>query len=64
MQDYYPSQEAKLFAFFTNFVANIDAGTYPNQLRADGKGNVWAVNKSRGENDEEGDRIWKITPKS
>lgn len=45
-------------------VANIDAGTYPNQLRADGKGNVWAVNKSRGENDEEGDRIWKISPKA
>lgn len=45
-------------------VANIDAGTYPNQLRADGKGNVWAVNKSRGENDEEGDRIWKIAPKA
>lgn len=45
-------------------VANIDAGTYPNQLRADGKGNVWAVNKSRGENDDEGDRIWKISPKA
>lgn len=45
-------------------VANLDAGSYPNQLRADGKGNVWAVNKSRGENDEAGDRIWRITPKS
>lgn len=45
-------------------VANIDAGTYPNQLRADGKGNVWAVNKSRGADDEEGDRIWKISPKA
>lgn len=44
-------------------VANIDAGTYPNQLRADGKGNVWAVNKSRGEDDDAGDRIWKISPK-
>lgn len=43
-------------------VANLDAGSYPNQLRADGKGNVWAVNKSRGENDESGDRIWRITP--
>src|SRR5690606_10254255 len=43
-------------------VANLDAGSYPNQLRADGKGNVWAVNKSRGENDEAGDRIWRITP--
>ncbi|SFA41093.1 hypothetical protein SAMN04487972_10281 [Paracoccus halophilus] len=45
-------------------VANLDAGSLPNQLRADGKGNVWAVNKSRGENDEAGDRIWRITPKS
>ena len=45
-------------------VANIDAGTYPNQLRADGKGNVWAVNKSRGENDDAGDRIWKLSPKA
>lgn len=43
-------------------VANLDAGSLPNQLRADGKGNVWAVNKSRGENDEAGDRIWRITP--
>lgn len=43
-------------------VANLDAGAMPNQLRADGLGNVWAVNKSRGENDDVGDRIWKITP--
>ncbi len=43
-------------------VANLDAGNLPNQLRADGKGNVWAVNKSRGEDDPDGDRIWKIVP--
>ena len=43
-------------------VANLDGGSYPNQLRADGEGNVWAVNKSRGENDDAGDRIWKISP--
>ncbi|RWR09132.1 YncE family protein [Paenirhodobacter populi] len=43
-------------------VANLDAGNLPNQLRADGKGNVWAVNKSRGEDDPDGDRVWKITP--
>lgn len=43
-------------------VANLDAGTLPNQLRADGKGNIWAVNKSRGENDEAGDRLWRISP--
>lgn len=41
-------------------VANLDAGSFPNQLRADGKGNVYAVNKSRGENDEDGDRVWRI----
>lgn len=45
-------------------VANLETGGFPNQLRADGKGNVWAVNKSRGENDEAGDRIWRITPKA
>lgn len=45
-------------------VANLESGSYPNQLIADGEGNVWAVNKSRGENDESGDRIWKITPKA
>ena len=43
-------------------VANIDGGTMPNQLRADGKGNVFVVNKSRGEDDPEGDRVWRITP--
>lgn len=43
-------------------VANLDAGSFPNQLRADGKGNVYAVNKSRGENDEAGDRVWRIHP--
>jgi DNA-binding beta-propeller fold protein YncE len=45
-------------------VANLETGGFPNQLRADGKGNVWAVNKSRGENDEAGDRIWRITAKA
>ncbi len=41
-------------------VANLDAGSFPNQLRADGKGNVYAVNKSRGQDDEAGDRVWRI----
>jgi ABC-type Fe3+-hydroxamate transport system substrate-binding protein/DNA-binding beta-propeller fold protein YncE len=41
-------------------VANLDAGSMPNQLRADGKGNIWAVNKSRGQNDEAGDRLWPV----
>lgn len=43
-------------------VANLDAGSLPNHLTEDDKGNVLAVNKSRGENDEAGDRIWKIAP--
>ena len=43
-------------------VANLDAGSMPNQLRADQNANVWAVNKSKGENDEAGDRIWRIAP--
>ncbi|MFT4149260.1 MAG: YncE family protein [Paracoccaceae bacterium] len=43
-------------------VANLDAGTLPNQLRADGKGDVFAVNKSRGEDDPNGDRLWRIAP--
>ncbi|MDD2868407.1 YncE family protein [Neomegalonema sp.] len=45
-------------------VANLDAGNLPNQLRADGKGNVWAVNKARGEDDPTGDRVWRIRPKA
>ena len=44
-------------------VANLDAGTMPNQLRADGQGNVWAVNKARGEDDPTGDNIWRIRAK-
>lgn len=44
-------------------VANLDAGNLPNQLRPDGLGNVWAVNKSRGAEDESGDRLWRIAPK-
>ena len=43
-------------------VANLDGGSLPNHLRADGKGNIFAVNKSRGEDDAQGDRIWKIIP--
>ncbi len=45
-------------------VANLDAGNLPNQLRADGAGNVWAVNKARGENDPTGDNIWRIRAKA
>ena len=43
-------------------VANLDNGTLPNHVATDGKGNVFAVNKSRGEDDAKGDRITRITP--
>ncbi|MCX8995974.1 hypothetical protein NOF55_02540 [Rhizobiaceae bacterium BDR2-2] len=45
-------------------VANLDGGSNPNHVIADGKGNVYAINKSRGEDDPTGDRISKIEPKS
>jgi DNA-binding beta-propeller fold protein YncE len=41
-------------------VGNLDGGTFPNHVRADGKGNVFAVNKSRGTDDAKGDRITRI----
>jgi YVTN family beta-propeller protein len=44
-------------------VANLPGGTFPNHVLADGKGGVFAINKSRGENDPEGDRIGRITPR-
>lgn len=46
-----------------NIVANLDAGYQPNQLRADGRGNVYAVNKSAGGDTEEGGSIWRIRMK-
>lgn len=44
-------------------VGNLDGGTFPNHVRADGKGNVFAVNKSRGTDDAKGDRITRIAPR-
>ncbi|WP_295521722.1 YncE family protein [uncultured Stenotrophomonas sp.] len=44
-------------------VGNLDGGTFPNHVRADGKGSVFAVNKSRGADDAKGDRITRITPR-
>lgn len=41
-------------------VGNLDGGTFPNHVRADGKGNVFAVNKSRGAEDPKGDRITRL----
>ena len=37
-------------------VGNLDGGTFPNHVRADVKGNVFAVNKSRGAEDAKGDQ--------
>ncbi len=45
-------------------VANLDGGSFPNHLQEDGKGNIFAVNKSRGEDDAKGDRISRITLKA
>lgn len=45
-------------------VANLDGGTYPNHVAADGKGDVFLINKSRGEDDPKGDRITRISPKA
>lgn len=41
-------------------VANIDGGTYPNHVHADGQGHIFAVNKARGENDSRGDHVRRI----
>lgn len=43
-------------------VANLDSGSFPNHVQADGNGNIYAVNKSRGEDDTTGDRLWRIAP--
>src|SRR5699024_4724199 len=43
-------------------MAGLDGGTYPNHVAVDGKGHVFAVNKSHGADDPEGDRIMRITP--
>ncbi|MCD9032321.1 YncE family protein [Luteimonas sp. Y-2-2-4F] len=45
-------------------VGNLDGGTFPNHVATDGRGHVYAVNKSRGENDPNGDHIRRITPKA
>lgn len=42
-------------------VANLDDGTFPNHVATDGQGNVFAVNKSKGPDDKDGDRITRIT---
>ncbi len=41
-------------------VANLDGGSYPNHVAVDGKGNVFAVNKSLGAEDAAGDHVARI----
>src|SRR5690606_30072675 len=43
-------------------VANLDNSPLPNHVATDGKGNVYAINKGRGD-DEAGDRISRINAK-
>jgi YVTN family beta-propeller protein len=45
-------------------VGNFAAGSYPNFVTATPDGRIFAVNKSRGAEDPQGDRIWRIVPKS
>lgn len=44
-------------------VANLPGGTLPNHATFDGKGSIYAVNKARGADDAQGDRITRITPR-
>jgi DNA-binding beta-propeller fold protein YncE len=43
-------------------VANLENGTFPNHVLADGKGDIYAVNKSKGPDDASGDRITRLSP--
>lgn len=44
-------------------VAVLDGGSYPNHVHADGRGNVYAVNKSLGPDDARGDHVRLIRRK-
>jgi YVTN family beta-propeller protein len=44
-------------------VANLDSGSFPNYALADGRGNVYMINKSKGKDDATGDRISQILRK-
>ena len=46
-----------------NIKANLELGTYPNHAVVDGKGVVYAVNKAKGQDDAEGDRITRVVAK-
>ncbi|KQP36188.1 YncE family protein [Pseudorhodoferax sp. Leaf274] len=42
-------------------LGNLDVGSFPNHVALDGKGTAFTVNKARGSEDGEGDRIGRIT---
>lgn len=44
-------------------VGNLDVGSFPNHIAIDGKGTAFTINKARGSEDGEGDRIGRITPR-
>jgi DNA-binding beta-propeller fold protein YncE len=44
-------------------VANLEGGSFPNYTLADGRGNVYLINKAKGQNDPTGDRISQILRK-
>lgn len=46
-----------------NIVANLENAPFANHVAIDGKGDVFAINKSTGPEDVAGDRISKLTPK-
>lgn len=46
-----------------NIVANLDGGSLPNHVGKGPDGVMFAVNKSRGEDDPKGDRITRIAPR-
>jgi len=47
-----------------NIVANLENAPFSNHVSVDGKGNAFAVNKARNPEDEQGDRITRLSPKS
>ncbi|MDT3722684.1 ATP-binding protein [Pseudomonas oryzihabitans] len=46
-----------------NIKANLELGTFPNHAVVDSKGVVYAVNKAKGQDDAEGDRITRVVAK-
>ncbi len=45
-------------------VANLDGGTFPNHVLPVADGTVYAINKSRGADDPNGDQIRRLVPKT